>query len=152
MQSPFGVGLDVWRVIVQILTVLLPFILGGIIFWLQKYFVRKEDLNGLGARVNEIGRTATENATAINKIEQRLLVTETSMTGLARDQGKLEAVVERLEAAANRNKSEIIAAFQDKTDEINRSVSDLRVDVGRLDERVEIVKELLIDRSGNAET
>jgi hypothetical protein len=39
-EPVFGLSIEEWRFLVTVTTVLLPFIAGGLIFWLTKFFVR----------------------------------------------------------------------------------------------------------------
>jgi chromosome segregation ATPase len=147
-----------WQFVFAIISALSPLLFGGVIYYLMKYFVRltqytkdredatkqlEKDMNGLGERISKIEKGCTENATALNKLEQSVGRNDTRITELFKDMGKLESTLEKLETMGTQNKIDIIAAFQEKASVISKNVSSLEVQVARLDERLQIVKDVL---------
>jgi hypothetical protein len=136
--------LDTWRSLVTIVAFFLPFILGGIVFWLSKFFVRrqewearhsttvdeqKKDINGLGTRVAEI---ATSTQTSLGKLEilnQQMERSQADRENIHRDLGKLETLVNTLTETIQRNEVTRLTELGDIRERMIRVETKLDVDI-----------------------
>ena len=131
-------------------------------FWAGKHFVRdstyesdrksgaelvKKDLDGIGGRISNVELDIKGNATTLQGLIRRTDIAEGKINDVYRDLGKIETSLEKLESITQQTKFDIIAAFQDRTNQITEHLSQLENFVGRLDERVKMVKEILAGKT-----
>lgn len=156
------IDLETWRTIVTIAVVLVGIGLAVLIMYLRRYFVpievymkaneaqekaakeaRVEAETILALRFKSITevldpmrKETTETCTGIEKVEGRMSAIEQQTITVARDFGRLEKQLERLEEVSLLNKTEIIAFFQERAESIRKDLHMLETLVARLDERL----------------
>lgn len=145
-----GVNLDTWRTVFSIFSFVLPFLLGGFLWWAAKYFVsikmyradRKAatdnlilQLNGMGGRIQSIHDSCVGAAAQHDGLEGRVGTLEGDVKNFSKDLGRVEKSLEKIEDTVLLMKAEIIQAFQERAREMTDAANRLAVEVARLDER-----------------